>query len=87
VTLIANAIGLILAAVILDDVALSVAAFVIALLIFTAVEVVAQPLIIKIGFRHAQPVAGASALIATFAVFNRAVDTRRDQDRRPGRTW
>ena len=128
VTLIANAIGLILAAVLLDDVTLSGAAFVIAILIFSAVEVVAQPLIIKIGWRHAQPVTGASALLATFLglvvttllseglqiqgvatwvlatvivwaaamiaalllpvyVFKRAVNSRGDQDRRPGRTW
>jgi uncharacterized membrane protein YvlD (DUF360 family) len=41
-------------------------AFVIALLIFTAVEVVAQPLIRKIAVKNAEPLLGGVALVTTF---------------------
>ena len=53
--LVANAIGLIVAAMFLDDMSLDGVAFVIALLIFTGVEVIAQPLIRKIAFKHRIP--------------------------------
>ena len=51
---IAAAIGLIVAAAILDDMALDTSGFFIAVLIFTGVDLLAQPLIIKIGWRHAE---------------------------------
>jgi putative membrane protein len=62
---IAAAIGLI-AAAILDDMALDTSGFFIAVLIFTGVDLLAQPLIIKIGWRHASAMTGSSALISTF---------------------
>ena len=64
--LIAAAIGLVVAAVILDDMALDVSGFLIAVGIFAAVEVIVQPLIIKIGWRHARALTGSSALLSTF---------------------
>ncbi len=66
VLVIANAIGLLVAAWLLDDVDLSAGAFVIAVAVFTVVEIIAQPLIIKVGWKYARPLTGASALVATF---------------------
>jgi hypothetical protein len=63
---IAAAIGLIVAAAILDDMTLDASGFVIALLVFAGVDILAQPLIIKIGWKHASALAGSSALISTF---------------------
>jgi putative membrane protein len=62
----ACAIGLVVAAAILDDMALDLSGFLIAVGIFAAVDLVAQPLIIKIGWRHAQALTGSSALLSTF---------------------
>ena len=50
--LIAAAVGLIVAAAILDDMALDSSGFLIAVGIFAAVDVIVQPLIIKIGWKH-----------------------------------
>ena len=66
VHLIANALGLILAAWILDDMTLSASGFLIALLIFTGIEIVIQPLIIQTSMRHARALSGSSALLASF---------------------
>jgi putative membrane protein len=63
---IACAVGLIVAAAILDDMALDVSGFLIAVAIFAAVDLIAQPLIIKIGWKHAQALTGSSALLSTF---------------------
>ena len=66
VHLIANALGLILAAWILDDMTLSASGFLLALLIFTIIEIVIQPLIVQMSMRHARALAGSSALLASF---------------------
>ena len=66
VQLIGNALGLILAAWILDDMTLSTSGFLVALLIFTGIEVVIQPLIIQMSMRHARALSGSSALLASF---------------------
>jgi putative membrane protein len=63
--LVANAIGLLVANALLDDVSIEAAAFVIAVVIFTVVEVVIQPLITQIAMRHSRALLGSSALIAT----------------------
>ena len=64
--LVANAIALLIANAVLDDVTIDGAAFLLAVVIFTAVEVVIQPLITQIGVRHSRALLGSSALIATF---------------------
>lgn len=61
----ANAIGLLVANALLDDVSIDAAAFVIAVVIFTVVEVVVQPLVTQVAMRHSQALLGSSALIAT----------------------
>ena len=66
VHLIANALGLILAAWILDDMTLNASGVLLALLIFTIIEIVIQPLIVQMSMRHARALAGSSALLASF---------------------
>jgi putative membrane protein len=64
--LLANAIGLVVAAWILSGMNISGAAFVIAVLIFTVVEVVADPLVTKIAVRSVPALRGGVALVTTF---------------------
>ena len=63
--LVANAVGLIVAAAILDDMSLDASGFIIAVLIFTGVEVLITPLIQKMALRQSSALVGGSALIAT----------------------
>jgi len=63
--LLANALGLIVAAWILDGMSIDGAAFVIAVLIFTLVEVILQPLMVKISLKHARALQGGTALATT----------------------
>ena len=65
VYLVANAIGLLVANALLDDMSVDGSAFLIALLIFTAVEVLVQPLITQIAVKNVNALVGSSALIAT----------------------
>ncbi len=65
--LLGNAIGLIVAAVVLEDMTLSGAAFVVEVLIFTAAFVILQPLAVKLAWQHSSTLAGGSALFATLA--------------------
>ena len=64
--LIGNAIGLVLASLILSGFSINGAAFVIALLIFTVVEVVMGPLITKIAMKNVPSLLGGIALVTTF---------------------
>lgn len=61
----ANAIGLLAAAVLLDDLSVNGTAFVTAVVLFTAVEVVARPLLTQIAVKHAGALVGGTALVAT----------------------
>ena len=63
--LLANAIGLIVAAVVLSGMSITGAAFAIAVLIFTIVEVVADPLVTKIALRSVPALRGGVALVTT----------------------
>jgi hypothetical protein len=65
IALIGNAIGIIVAAAILDDMTLNGAAFVVDVVIFTLTFVIVQPLAIKTAVRHSSTLAGGSALVAT----------------------
>lgn len=64
-TLVANAIGLVVAAASLDEMALGVDGFLIAVLLFTAVMLVVRPLTMKVAFQHAEALGGSTALIST----------------------
>lgn len=61
-----NAIGLWLAAALLDDMEIDGAAFVIAVLIFSVLFVVLEPLIQKQALKNMEALQGSSALITTF---------------------
>ena len=66
IKLLANALGLIVAAVVLDDMTITGAAFVVAVLIFTVVEVLADPLLTKISLTSVPALRGGVALVTTF---------------------
>ena len=63
--LLANALGLLVAAAVLDDMSVSGTAFIIAVLIFTAVEVLVQPLLTKMAMKNMPALMGGTALLAT----------------------
>ena len=65
IALVANAVGLIVAAIVLDDVHLNAASFVVAVVIFTAVFVLLQPFL-AVNLRRMGPgMLGTVSLIAT----------------------
>ncbi len=66
IALLGAAIGLILAAVVLDDMTLDGAAFLLAIVIFVVLTAVLEPLIEKIGDEHLTLVATFSSVITTF---------------------
>lgn len=66
IQLAASAIGLIVAAAILDDMTLSGSAFIIAVAIFTLTTAIVNPFVMKMAVKQAQALLGASALITTF---------------------
>ena len=66
IQLLANAVGLVVAAWVLDGMNISYAAFLSAVVIFTAVEVVADPLITKIAITSVPALRGGVALVTTF---------------------
>jgi uncharacterized membrane protein YvlD (DUF360 family) len=66
VRLLANAVGLLVAAWVLEDMTMTNSAFVIAVLIFTVVEVLVDPLLTKVALTSATALRGSVALITTF---------------------
>ena len=66
IALLGAAIGLIVAAAVLDDMTLDGAAFVIAIVIFVVLTAVLEPAIEKIGDEHVSLIATFSSLITTF---------------------
>jgi hypothetical protein len=67
VLLAANAVGLLVAASVLDQVTIDAAAFILDVVIFTAVLALAQPFLISALRRSGSSVLGGVALIATLA--------------------
>jgi uncharacterized membrane protein YvlD (DUF360 family) len=63
--LVGNAIGLLVASLLLDDMDVSGAAFLIAVVIFTVLTAVIEPLIVKLTSSKVEVLEGASALITT----------------------
>lgn len=63
----ANAVGLAVAALILDGMSIDILSFVIAVLIFTVVEVVSRPYFVSLAMKGASYLQGATALAATLA--------------------
>ncbi|GAA4729726.1 phage holin family protein [Nocardioides endophyticus] len=65
IQLAANALGLLVADQVLDDVEVSGAAFLVAVLIFTIVYAIAQPFLTQLALSKATALRGATALVAT----------------------
>lgn len=66
ILLIANAIGLIVAAWVLPDMSLSFAGLILDTVVFTVIVMLAQPFIAKTALKNGSSLSGASALIAAF---------------------
>ncbi len=66
-TLAGNALGLWIASMLLDKMSLSASGFIIAVVIFTVLTIVLQPLITKMAMKNAEALQGSSALVSTFA--------------------
>ena len=64
--LVGNALGLLIAAAVLDGMEIDGSAFVLAVLIFTGISLITQPLITKMALKNAEALQGSSALITTF---------------------
>lgn len=64
--LLANAVGILAANYLLDDFSVDAISFVFVVLLFTAIEVVASPLILKIALSSARALVGGIALVTTF---------------------
>lgn len=65
IQLAANALGLIVAAAILDDMEISGTAFVVAVVVFTLVYALAQPFLTQLALSKASALRGGVALVAT----------------------
>ncbi|WP_424831712.1 hypothetical protein [Ruegeria sp.] len=61
-----NAIGLLLAMLLLSGFAIRPLSFIVVVIVFTVVQVVAEPLILKLGEKKAPALKGGIALIVTF---------------------
>ena len=61
----ANAVGLLVAAAVLDDMEVSGTAFIVAVLIFTGIEILVQPFLSKMAMQNARGLMGGTALVAT----------------------
>lgn len=66
VKLIANAIALLVGNFVLDDMSVSGTAYLLAVLIFTGIEVLVEPLFRDLAQRNARALAGGTSLFATF---------------------
>jgi|SRR6478735_7487393 len=65
ITLLANAVGLGVAAYVLDDMTVTTSAFLIAVVIFTVVYALAQPMLTQMAISAAPALRGGVALVAT----------------------
>ena len=65
ISVLGNAVGLIVAAIVLDKVTISGAAFIVAVLIFTAVTAIGTPFLANVARKSAAPLLGAVALLST----------------------
>lgn len=65
--LLANAVGLLLAAAVLDGFSITATSFVIVVLIFTFLKFVGGPLMISLSIKHFPAFRGGIALVTTFA--------------------
>ncbi|MEY8841265.1 hypothetical protein AB9K41_19730 [Cribrihabitans sp. XS_ASV171] len=64
--LIGNAVGLLLAALLLEGFTIAPLSFIVVVAIFTLVQVIADPLLTRVGERHVPALKGGIALVVTF---------------------
>ena len=64
--LLANTVGLLVATLVLDGFSIDTLSFVVVVLVFTAVEVILEPLMLKISLQYAPALRGGVALVVTF---------------------
>ncbi len=64
--LIGNAAGLLLAALLLEGFTIAPLSFIVVVAIFTLVQVIADPLLTRVGERHVPALKGGIALVVTF---------------------
>jgi hypothetical protein len=64
--LVASAIGLIVAAWLLQGVTLNASGFLIAVAVFTVAKIILGPLVFKLSFKYARALTGGIALVTTF---------------------
>lgn len=65
-SLLGNALGLLVANAVLDDMSMTWQAWLIAVLIFTGAMIILQPLVLKMSLRYGTALGGSSSLISTF---------------------
>jgi len=65
IQLLSNALGLLVAAQLLDDLTLTASAFVVAVVVFTVVYAIAQPFLTMMAISHIPALRGGVALVAT----------------------
>lgn len=66
IRLLSNAVGLLVAVLVLDQLSMDAASFVVAVAIFTVVEVLVEPLLREVSARSLPALRGSVSLIATF---------------------
>lgn len=67
IAVVSNAIGLIVAATVLDDMRLGVSGLIIAVLIFTGISVLIEPLLRQVAIKSAPALLGSSAIVTVLA--------------------
>jgi len=67
IAVVSNAIGLIVAATVLDDMTLGVNGLIIAVLIFTGISVLIEPLLRQVAVKSAPALLGSSAIVTVLA--------------------
>lgn len=67
-TIIGNAIGLIVARLVLSDFSLSTSGFIVSVLFFTAAQILLSPFIFKVAVKYVPALRGGIALVSTFVV-------------------
>lgn len=65
-TLLGNAVGLIVAAIVLPGFHLQPLGFIVSVLFFTAVEIILKPFVIKMALKYLSALKGGIALVTTF---------------------
>jgi len=69
IALLADALGLLVAAVVVDGIRVTALGFVVSVVVFAVVDLLVQPLLRQVAFKQAPALVGSSALVATIVSF------------------